>query len=200
MADLEKHDGSGRMAFVEALEVLQRIRRNQVVVTTMGATREWTRLSDHVLDFHYAPSSMGQAPIIGLGIALAQPNREVIVLNGDGCMLMNLGCLVTISAAGAKNITLIVLDNGLYEVTGGQRTASAGGQVDFREIARGAGWPTVEVFRELELWEEGAKRALSTPGPRFIVLQVASIGLNYHLKIPGPMTDRIAKFRAAMES
>lgn len=199
MANLDKHDGSGRMPFVEALEVLQRNRRDEVVVTTMGATREWSRLSDHVLDFHYAPSSMGQAPIIGLGLALAQPDREVIVLNGDGCMLMNLGCLVTISAAGATNFTLIVLDNGLYEVTGGQRTASAGGQVDFREIARGAGWPTVETFDELELWEEGVKRALSLPGPRFIVLRVDPVGRNYHLKIPGPMADRIPKFRAALK-
>src|SRR2546421_140381 len=101
-----------RMSLVAALEVVLRLRINQIVVTTMGTAREWPRLSNHPLDFHYIPSGMGQAPSIGLGLALAQPEREVIVFTGDGSLLMNLGCLVTLAASGAQNITLIVLDNG----------------------------------------------------------------------------------------
>src|SRR5882757_1221049 len=114
-----------RMPFVEALKVLVPLRQDQIVVTTMGAAREWPKLSRHALDLHYLPSSMGQAPALGLGLALAQPAREVWVLNGDGAMLMNLGCLVTIVASRAENITLIVFDNGIYEVTGGQQTPAA---------------------------------------------------------------------------
>ena len=90
------------MPLVAALEVLAGLRRDEVVITTMGAAREWPRLSHHPLDFHYIPSAMGEAPALGLGLALAQPSREVIVLNGDGCMLMNLGALVTIVASGAR--------------------------------------------------------------------------------------------------
>ena len=68
------------------------------------------------------------------------PEREVIAFNGDGCMLMSLGCLVTIVASGAKNLTLIVLENGVYEVTGGQHTAGDAARVDFIGMARAAGF------------------------------------------------------------
>src|SRR2546423_7588499 len=114
---------SSRIPLVSALEVLLRLRTDQVVVTTMGSAREWPRLSNHPLDFHYIPSAMGQAPSIGLGLALSQPAREVIVFTGDGSLLMNLGCLATLAASGAKNLTLVALDNGVYEVTGGPQNA-----------------------------------------------------------------------------
>ncbi len=86
-----EHMTSSRMPLVAALEVLAGLRRDEIVITTMGAAREWPRLSQHPLDFHYIPSAMGEAPALALGLALALPSREVIVLNGDGCMLMNLG-------------------------------------------------------------------------------------------------------------
>ncbi|HVU89478.1 MAG TPA: thiamine pyrophosphate-dependent enzyme, partial [Pirellulales bacterium] len=91
---------SNRMPLVPALEVLLKRRRDEIVVTTMGSAREWPRLSRHPLDFHYIPSAMGHAPMLALGMALAQPQREVLAFNGDGCMLMSLGCLVTIVASG----------------------------------------------------------------------------------------------------
>src|SRR6187401_2560472 len=110
----------------EALAVLHRVRCDrQIVIPTMAAAREWMTLGTHPLDLIYAPSAMGQAPALGLGVALAQPDRQVIVLNGDGCMLMNLGCLVTITAANPRNYVLIVCDNSVYEVTGRQLTAAA---------------------------------------------------------------------------
>src|SRR5262245_33603291 len=114
---------ANRMPLLAALQVLHELRRDEIVVTTMGSAREWPKLGEHPLDFQYLPSAMGHAPMLGLGLALAQPSREVIAFNGDGGMLMSLGCLVTVAASGATNITVVVLDNGLYEVTGGQRTA-----------------------------------------------------------------------------
>ena len=78
---------------------------------------------------------MGQGPALGLGLALAQPGRGVVVVNGDGCMLMSLGSLVTLANHPA-DLYLLILDNGLYEVTGGQPTAGTG-RVDF--AAHGAG-------------------------------------------------------------
>ncbi len=190
-----------RMPPVAALEVLRSLRQDEIVVTTMGAAREWPKLSQHPLDFHYIPSAMGEAPALGLGLALAKPNREVLVLNGDGCMLMNLGSLVTIVASRAKNFTLVVFENGVYEVTGGQQTAaaSAGGhaKVDFAAMARAAGFPSVRQFNELDSWQRDAAETLQLAGPRFIILSVERVA-DYLLESPGPMHQRLARFQAAL--
>ena len=185
------------MPLVPALEVLRDRRRDQIVVTTMGSAREWPRLSQHPLDFHYVPSAMGHAPMIALGLALAQPAREVIAFNGDGCMLMSLGCLVTIVASGAKNLTLVLLENGVYEVTGGQRTAAAHAEVDFASLARAAGFESVDSFATLDEWRAGVDRTMARPGPRFVLLRVARVE-EYELSAPGPMNERIAHFQQAL--
>jgi sulfopyruvate decarboxylase subunit beta len=159
------------MPLVPALEVLRDARGDAIVVTTMGSTREWVKFAAHPLDFHYIPSAMGQGPPLALGLALAQPGREVIVVNGDGCLLMSLGSLVTITASGARNLTHVLIDNGVYEVTGGQRLPAAG-RVDFVGMARAAGFPSAVRFDDLEAWRCGAHAALQQPGPRFIQLVV----------------------------
>src|SRR5580658_11166433 len=126
-----EHMETRRMPLAAALDVLAKRRADEIVVTTMGSAREWPKHSQHALDFQYLPSAMGHAPMLALGLALAQPQREVVCFNGDGCMLMGLGSLVTIAASAARNLTLIVLENGIYEVTGGQPTAGAQVGVDF---------------------------------------------------------------------
>jgi len=185
------------MPLIPALEVLRERRRDQIVVTTMGSAREWPRLSQHPLDFHYIPSAMGHAPMLALGLALAQPQREVIAFNGDGCMLMSLGCLVTIAASGAVNYTLIVLENGVYEVTGGQNTAGDAAQTDFAALARAAGFKSVASFADLDQWRAQVDETLALPGPRFILLRVARVA-DYELYSPGPTGERLARFRAAL--
>jgi sulfopyruvate decarboxylase subunit beta len=186
------------IGLIPALEVIRDLRGNEIVVTTMGSAREWPKLSHHALDFHFVPSAMGEAPALGLGLALANPRREVIVFNGDGCMLMNPGCLATIVASGAKNISVIVFDNGIYEVTGGQKTAAAEGCVDFAGMARSMGFASVAEFDDLTAWQSGARAALGMPGPRFIALRVLPMGEAYHLDPPGPMTEQVSRFRAAL--
>ena len=96
--------------------------------------------------------------LVGIG-SLAQPERGVIVVNGDGCMLMNLGSLVTI-ANHPTNLYLIIIDNGQYEVTGGQPTAGAG-HTDFAGLARAAGIQRAYSFDNVETWRAGAAEALS---------------------------------------
>lgn len=191
-----------RMPLLDALRVLVPLRGERVVVTTMGAAREWPKLSQHPLDLHYIPSAMGQAPNLGLGLALARADREVLVLNGDGAMLMNLGALVTIVASGARNMTLMVLENGIYEVTGGQQTAAAQAngpaQVDLAEMAHAAGFATAMRFDQLDTWQQQAGSFLNSPGPRFCVLAVAPVGAAYHLEAPGPMAERLARFQSAL--
>ena len=194
------------MPLLAALEVVAKLRREEIVVTTMGSAREWPKLSQHPLDFQYLPSAMGHAPALALGLALSQPRREVICFNGDGGMLMSLGALVTIVAAGAKNLTLIVIDNGLYEVTGGQATAGAverersGGGCDFAAMAQAAGFRTTRHFVDLDEWQGKAGETLALPGPRFIQLYVRPVGAEYHLPAPTPLPVRIARFRAALEA
>ena len=125
------------MTHREALEVLAAHRGGRIVVTTMGSIGIWPALSDTPLDFAYIPSAMGHGPPLGLGLALALPDRGVVVVNGDGCTLMNLGCLLTLANQPA-NLCLLVIDNGFYEVTGGQPHAGVG-HTDFAGLARAAG-------------------------------------------------------------
>src|SRR5205814_3577055 len=119
--------GSRRgMEVVPALEVLINLRGpDQIVVTNQASARVWPKLSRHPLDFHYNPSTMGGAIPLALGLAMAQPRRHVLVVSGDGALLMNLGSLMTVAGSGVTNLTVVVLENELYEVTGGQKTPAA---------------------------------------------------------------------------
>jgi thiamine pyrophosphate-dependent acetolactate synthase large subunit-like protein len=86
----------------------------------------------------YMLGSMGLAVPIAFGVAIAQPKRHVVALEGDGSLLMQLGCLATVSARAPKNLTIVVWDNGIYQITGGQKTASADG-ADLVALAQAAG-------------------------------------------------------------
>jgi thiamine pyrophosphate-dependent acetolactate synthase large subunit-like protein len=184
------------MSHRQALEVIARHRGERIVITTMTSVGVWPEFSDSPLDFHMIPSAMGHAPDLGIGLALAQPQRGVIVLNGDGCMLMNLGVLVTL-AHQAANVFLVVLDNGLYEVTGGQATAGAG-KTDFAGLARAAGIPRVYTFEALPTWQAGAAEALAGKGPAFIWLKVEGRLGQTTPKAPRPMADQIVRLKQAL--
>jgi thiamine pyrophosphate-dependent acetolactate synthase large subunit-like protein len=182
-----------------ALEVLRDVRREEVVVTTMGPAREWAAISNHPLDFCHIPSCMGHTSAIGLGLALAQPTRQVIVLNGDGSMLMSLGNLVTIAGANdlqsLGNFTLVLCDNGVYEVTGRQRTP--GRQVDFVGLAKAAGFERVWRFDDLDAWRGAVQDVLAGAGPRFVHLCVEPVWEEQNLQVPvrEPITSQIARLK-----
>lgn len=184
------------MTHRDALEVLARHRRDQVVITTMGSVGIWPELSDSPLDFHYLPSSMGQAAPLGLGLCLARPGQGVVVLIGDGGLLMNLGCLVTV-AQFTVPLTILLINNRLYEVTGGQNVANAG-RTDFSAIARGAGLSQVYTFNTREEWQAAAPQVLSGPGPAFVELQVSGERGKKTPAAPRPMAEQIARLRGAL--
>ncbi len=184
------------MTLREALEVLAQHRGQRIVVTTMSSVGIWPSLSDTPLDFAYIPSAMGQGPPLGLGLALAQPKRGVVVVNGDGCTLMNLGCLVTLAQQPA-NLYLLIIDNGLYEVTGGQPTAGVG-HADFAGLARSAGIPRVYTYDTANAWRAGAPEALAGAGPVVICLKVEGRIGQKTPKAPRPMAELISRLRQAL--
>jgi thiamine pyrophosphate-dependent acetolactate synthase large subunit-like protein len=182
----------------EALLAVHSARRPEdVVITTMATARDWMTFPQNPLDVVFVPSAMSHATSMGLGIALAQPKRRVIVCNGDGSMLMNLGSLVSIVGAKATNLTVIVFDNGIYEVTGAQ-PVPASNAVDFATIARGAGFRTVDEFRNLEDWKHRAARTIEAPGPTFVWLRVAPVTGIPGPKSPGPAGERARRLREAL--
>ncbi len=185
------------MTHRDALEVLAAHRAEQVVVTTMGSVALWPQLSDSPLDFHYLPSSMGQGVPLGLGLCLAQPKRGVIVLTGDGGLLMNLGCLVT-AAQFAVPLYIVLIDNGLYEVTGGQPVANAT-RTDFGALARGAGISRVYACGSRAEWELVAAEAISGSGPVFVWLKVKGEVGKPTPTAPRPMAEQITRLRGALK-
>lgn len=182
----------------DALAVLAQHRGERVVLTTMTAVGLWPEFSDSPLDFHYIPSAMGQASSLGLGLALAQPERGVIVVNGDGSLLMNLGTLVTLSQFQVP-LYLLVMDNALYEVTGGQATAGAG-RVDYAGLARSAGIRRVYTFDTLEAWNAGAGEALTGAGPVVTWLRIEGRQGQKTPRAPRPMNEQITRLRKALST
>jgi thiamine pyrophosphate-dependent acetolactate synthase large subunit-like protein len=184
------------MTHRQALEVLAARRGRHVVITTHGSVDLWAGLSDSPLDLAYVPASMGQATTLGLGLALARPDRSVVVVNGDGSMLMNLGSLVTIANHPA-NLFLIIIDNGVYEVTGGQELVGAG-RTDFTGLARAAGIERVYTFDSAGAWRDGAAEALTGRGPVVVWLKVEARPGQCAPKLAPPMGRQLARLRAAL--
>jgi N-acetylglutamate synthase-like GNAT family acetyltransferase len=184
------------MTHAEALDVLAACRARHLVITTHGSVDAWVSLSDTPLDFAYVPASMGQGPALGLGLALAQARHGVVVVCGDGHLLMNLGCLITLADHPA-DVFLIVIDNGVYEVTGGQPIPGAG-RIDFPGLARAAGIRRVYSCPTLGAWRAVAAEALAGPGTVVICLDVeARPGQKAPIAMR-PMAQQIARLRAAL--
>jgi len=151
------------------LRVLAARRTDEVVITTMTATLQWPLVSSHPLDFDFLAFGMGHASDFGLGLALARPERKVVVLKGDGGLLMSLGSLVTMGRYGPPNLLVLLLENRSYEMTGGQPIAP---KADFVALARAAGIDKVERIEDLGAFERELPSLLTEPGPRFVVLPV----------------------------
>jgi sulfopyruvate decarboxylase subunit beta len=155
----------------QLLKPLARLRKAAVVVTCMSVTRPWGRYSSSELDFASADSAMGHTADLALGIALAQPQRKVICLNGDGSMLMTLGTLATVVGARAANFILFVVQNDSYELTGHQPIPAAG-HVDFCLLARGAGFEHAHYFEDPDEYEKQLPAVLAEDGPAFVAVRV----------------------------
>lgn len=125
---------------VAATLVRERLDPRDIVVCSLGSTgRAWREQQAPHLTY-FASDPMGTAPGLALGLALARPERRVVLLEGDGDLAMNLGVLVTIAGASPKNLRVAVFTNARYETGGGQPLPGAE-RLSFAAIAKGAGWP-----------------------------------------------------------
>lgn len=139
------------MARREAIEDIMKSINDEIVVCNIGfPSRELYDIQDRDKNF-YMIGSMGLASSIGLGLALAKPDEDVVVIDGDGSLLMNMGSLVTIFANNPRNLTWIIIDNGAYGSTGNQDTYAQ--ELDLVDVARGVGFKNSYNFNDINLKE-----------------------------------------------
>ena len=120
----------------------------------------------------YMLGSMGLAAPIAFGVAIAQPARRVFALEGDGSLLMQLGCLSTIAAQKPANLAIIIWDNGIYQITGGQGTPSAAARTDMVAIARASGIASAAWAADEAEFDALVAKALTTDGPHVIGVKI----------------------------
>jgi len=146
--------------------LVAKLKRDEAVVGGIGNSNFDLYAAGHRPQNFYMLGSMGLACPIALGVALAQPERGVIALEGDGSILMALGCLATIGNVKPRNLTIVIWDNGLYQITGRQATAT-GGASDIVAIARGCGITSSEWIRDDAHFDELIDRRFEHGGPFF---------------------------------
>src|SRR5437667_12243234 len=148
----------------ECFKALARHVTDEVVVATYSGAVEWNELNPRALNY-FSIGAMGLGSSHGLGLALGRPDKRIVVLDGDGSLLMNLGSLVTIAAAAPKNLVHFVVQNGTYEANGSHPIPNS--NVDFSAMARAAGYAHVHEFSELANFEQQAGHVLKQAGPVF---------------------------------
>ena len=143
---------------------------DELVVTNIGGVRhEWYSLRPHPGNYHL--QNLGLASSVGLGLALALPHRKVIVFDGDGSILLNLGSLATMANQHPKNLIHIVFDNECYESSRGAPTATSG-VTDLAAVARGAGFAHVASVADAQQFETTFLEALKRNDLSFILAKV----------------------------
>jgi len=148
-------------------------RGDLLLVTGLGSpTYDCAAAGDHALNF-YLWGAMGSAVTVGLGLALAQPSRRVLVVTGDGEMLMGLGALATVAAKRPANLAVAVIDNERYGETGMQDTHTAAG-VDLAGIAKTAGFTATATIADAAGMGDAVRMLRTSPGPVMAVFKVSA--------------------------
>jgi thiamine pyrophosphate-dependent acetolactate synthase large subunit-like protein len=157
----------------ECFRILKRHVTDEVVVATYSSAVDWLALGERTLNY-FSIGAMGLDSSHALGLALGRPDKRIICLQGDGSLLMNLGCLVTIAAVAPKNLVHIVVQNRTYEANGGHPIPNI--RTDFAAMARSAGYAHAHEFSELANFEQQAAHVLKQEGPVFATLHVEPSG------------------------
>jgi sulfopyruvate decarboxylase subunit beta len=185
------------MLRADALAAIYPELAERVVVTIMGAVAAELYTLGHRDTFFYLEHAMGLASSMGLGIALALPGQKVIVLDGDGSLLMNLGTLSTLARYRPGNLLHIVFDNESLLSVGGFPTATATG-ADLAGIARASGVPTVVEADDSERLLAAVRKALAGETFTCIIAKVAAVGpTSFHMDLP--LLENRFQFKRALE-
>jgi thiamine pyrophosphate-dependent acetolactate synthase large subunit-like protein len=153
------------------MEILATARGDAIVVCALGmAANEWWAATQSE-DAFYMHGAMGFAASFGLGLALSLPAQPVWILNADGSLCMNLGCLLTEAAQGCRNMHHFVVDNGVYQTVGAMPMVNAGG-ADYVALALAAGFRSARRFDDADALRAGLASVLAEPGPSLTVLGV----------------------------
>jgi thiamine pyrophosphate-dependent acetolactate synthase large subunit-like protein len=166
---------TGRLLRTEAVAALARARGDMLTLVTMQAVDPWNALSQADSRNFNVMGCMGSAGSIGLGLALARPRDRVLVLDGDGSLLMQLGTLASVGDRQPANLYHAVFENGIYETSGGQSVPGRG-KADLLKLALAAGYRHAQRFATAEELNEGIGAALRKPGPVFLSLVIAGPG------------------------
>ena len=152
-----------------AMTVLHRQLSDELVVAALGnPAYDLFNAGDRPEHF-YMWGAMGLGPSVGLGVAIAAPHKKVIAMEGDGGVLMNMGALATIGMRQPENFVLIVWDNGVFDLTGGQVTAAAT-STDLAAVSQACGIEKTRRISTLDEFDAGVARALREPGPWCLVV------------------------------
>lgn len=186
------------MLRADALQAIYADIEDKIAVTIMGAVAAELYMLGHKEHFFYLEHAMGLASSMGLGLALAVPEQKVVVIDGDGSLLMNLGTLSTMARYRPGNLLHIVFDNESLLSVGGFPTATSTG-TDLAGIARASGVPSVLEANTLEQLQSGVKQALASNMLTTIVAKVEAIGpKTFHMDL-GLLENRF-QFARALET
>jgi sulfopyruvate decarboxylase subunit beta len=186
------------MLRADALEAIYPALRDRIVVTIMGAVAAELYTLGHRPTFFYLEHAMGMASSMGLGIALALPEQRVIVLDGDGSLLMNLGTLSTLARYRPDNLLHIVFDNESLLSVGGFPTATATG-TDLAGVARACGVPRVEEADTPKRLKRAVSEALASDTLTTIISKVEAVGpKSFHMDLP--LLENRFQFKRALEA
>ena len=186
------------MLRADALQAIYPELEQRIVVTIMGAVAAELYMLGHRHNFFYLEHAMGLASSMGLGIALAMPEHKVIVLDGDGSLLMNLGTLSTMARYKPGNLLHIVFDNESLLSVGGFPTATSTG-TDLAGIARASGIPSVMEVHTPDSLKASATQALTGNTLTTIIAKVEAIGpKSFHMDLP--LLENRFQFKRCLEA
>jgi len=151
--------------------LVAKLKKEEAVIGGIGNTNFDLWAAGNRPQNFYMLGSMGLAFPIALGVALAQPNRRVFALEGDGSLLMQLGCLSTIAALKPKNLVMVVMDNGIYQITGAQPTPAAAA-TDLLAVAMGCGLTNSTWAADEEDFERLIDQSLTATEPMLIGVRI----------------------------
>ena len=167
-----------------------------IVAGLAGTARDLTFLSRDAPHVFALAGAMGAATSMGLGLALARPERRVLVVTGDGELLMNVGTLATVAVMNPPNLAIVCVDNGRYGETGWQKSHTSLG-VDLEQMAIGAGIRTTRLVTRPEQIPEASRLVRDGNGTSFVLMRVKPTESPPHKRDLDPATERI-RFRAAL--